>query len=73
MPRVRFEGLESERFLRAAEFKPSYPLGKKVVHHGHAEVISDGGKTRAGVARYGVGKSWEMYPEGTGHAHTKRR
>ncbi len=65
MPEVQFQGLDGERFLRAAEFKPSYPLGKKVVHHGHAELVSEDGQTRAGVARYGVGKSWEMYPEGT--------
>jgi hypothetical protein len=28
-PNAPFEGLNQERFLRAAEFKPSYPLGKK--------------------------------------------
>ena len=38
-PRVEFSGLENERWLRAAEFKPSYPLGKKVVHHGHAVLM----------------------------------
>ncbi len=65
-PNVPFEGLNQERFLRAAEFKPSYPLGKKVVHHGHAVLVpEDGGRTVA-LARYGVGKSWEMFPEGTG-------
>ena len=56
-----FEGLDQERWLKAAEFKPSYPLGKKVVHH-HAVLIPE----NIALARYGVGKSWEMYPEGTG-------
>ena len=66
MPNVPFEGLDQERFLKAAEFKPSYPLGKKVVHHGHAVLMpEDGGRTVA-LARYGVGKSWEIFPEGTG-------
>ena len=65
-PNVPFEGLDSERFLKAAEFKPSYPLGKKVVHHGHAVLVPEGGGRSVALARYGVGKSWEMFPEGTG-------
>ncbi|MCY4016053.1 MAG: hypothetical protein OXE54_02540 [Gammaproteobacteria bacterium] len=65
-PRVEFTGLDRERWLRAAEFKPSYPLGKKVVHHGHAVLIPEGEQRTVGLARYGVGKSWEVYPEGTG-------
>ena len=65
-PDVPFEGLNSERFLKAAEFKPSYPLGKKVVHHGHAVLVPEGGGRSVALARYGVGKSWEMFPEGTG-------
>lgn len=65
-PNVRFEGMEEERWLRAAEFKPSYPLGKKVVHHGHAVLIPEGERRQVALARYGVGKSWERYPEGTG-------
>ncbi len=65
-PDVKFEGLDGERWLRAAEFKPSYPLGKKVVHHGHAVLIPEGERRQVALARYGVGKSWEIYPEGTG-------
>ena len=65
-PRVEFEGLDEERWLRAAEFKPSYPMGKKVVHHGHAVLIPEGEQRSVALARYGVGKSWEIYPEGTG-------
>ena len=65
-PRVQFQGLDGERFLRAAEFKPSYPLGKKVVHHGHAVLVPEGENRSVALARYGVGKSWEIYPEGTG-------
>lgn len=70
MPNMPFEGLEEERWLRAAEFKPSYPLGKKVVHHGHAVLVpknpEEDGRRSVALARYGVGKSWEIYPEGTG-------
>jgi len=65
-PDVPFEGLDKERWLRAAEFKPSYPLGKKVVHHGHAVLVTEDGTRQVALARYGVGKSWEIYPEGTG-------
>lgn len=66
MPNVEFKGMDKERWLRAAEFKPSYPLGKKVVHHGHAVLIPEGEGRQVALARYGVGKAWEMYPEGTG-------
>lgn len=69
-PDVEFEGLDKERWLRAAEFKPSYPLGKKVVHHGHAVLVpgnpEEFGRSQVALARYGVGKSWEIFPEGTG-------
>ena len=65
-PDVPFEGMEKDRWLRAAEFKPSYPLGKKVVHHGHAVLVPEGEMRQVALARYGVGKSWEIYPEGTG-------
>ncbi len=67
-PEVPFEGLDQERWIRAAEFKPAFPLGKKVVHHGHATLELEGEGRRGGVAlaRYGVGKSWEVYPDNTG-------
>ncbi len=69
-PNIPFEGLDQERWLRAAEFKPSFPLGKKVVHHGHAVLVpknpEEDGRRSVALARYGVGKSWEVYPEGTG-------
>ena len=69
-PNMPFEGLDKERWLRAAEFKPSFPLGKKVVHHGHAVLVPENpeedGRRSVALARYGVGKSWEVYPEGTG-------
>ena len=59
-PDVPFEGMEKDRWLRAAEFKPSYPLGKKVVHHGHAVLVPEGETRQVALARYGVGKSWEL-------------
>ena len=62
---IPFEGLDRERWLMAAEFKPAYPDGKKVVHHGHA-VLSVGDRRGMGVARYGVGKTYEIYPEDVG-------
>lgn len=65
-PSVPFSGLDAERFLRAAEFKPSYPLGKRVVHHGHAVLIPEGERREVALARYGVGKSYEIFPDGIG-------
>lgn len=69
-PTVLFEGLEEERYLMAAEFRPARPDGVKVVHHGHAVLVFPGededSRVSKGVARYGVGKTWEMLPEGTG-------
>ncbi len=69
-PAIPFGGLEAETWIRAAEFKPAFPLGKKVVHHGHATLSleeGDGGRgTNVALARYGVGKSWEIFPESTG-------
>ena len=62
---IPFAGLDEERWLMAAEFKPAYPDGKKVVHHGHA-VLSVGEGRGIGIARYGVGKTWEAYPEDMG-------
>ena len=35
-PTVPFEGFDEERWIQAYEFKPSWPLGLRVVHHGHA-------------------------------------
>jgi hypothetical protein len=87
-PAVPLEGLDEPRWLRAAEFKPSFPLGVRVVHHGHVTLTSrssaddanqdgptddgvtddDGpaiGRTQA-LARYGVGKSWDVFPSDTG-------
>ena len=67
---IQFEGLEEERWIRAAEFKPAFPLGKKVVHHGHATFNQDGPDGERGLkvalARYGVGKTWEVFPEDSG-------
>ena len=66
--RVPFDGLDEERWVRAAEFKPAYPLGK-VVHHGHATLITQdgtGARSVVGLARFGLGKSWDILPEGTG-------
>ncbi|MEX1259048.1 MAG: cytochrome c [Gemmatimonadota bacterium] len=64
-PRVAFEGFDEEKWIMAAEFKPAFPLGQKVVHHGHANLVQEGQGTR-GVARYGVGKTWEIFPEDVG-------
>ena len=65
-----FEGVIDEpRYVRATELKGSYPLGVKVLHHGHAQLRSfdDNGNRASGpVGRQGVGKGGDQFPEGTG-------
>jgi len=61
---VEFEGLAERRWIRAAEFKPSYPLGVKVVHHGHVRFVQDG--YRLELVGMGVGKRWDKLPDGVG-------
>ena len=65
-----FEGLIDEpRYVRATELKGSYPLGVKVLHHGHATLISrdaEGRRVGGPVGRQGVGKGGDLFPQGTG-------
>ena len=63
-PTQTFEGLDEERWIKGYEFKPAYPMGLKVVHHGHANLRV--GDQTLGIAHYGVGKRYETFPEGTG-------
>jgi len=63
-PLVPFEGLPEERWIKAYEFKPAFPLGINVVHHGHATLRSPSGPVA--FAHYGVGKRWETFPDGIG-------
>ena len=63
-PTQTIEGLDEERWIKGYEFKPAYPMGLRVVHHGHAN-LRVGGRT-LGIAHYGVGKRYETFAEGTG-------
>jgi hypothetical protein len=67
-PVVDFAGFDKPRWLRAAEFKPSFPLGKRVVHHGHAYYYQEGqgSERETPLTLYGVGRGWEMFAENTG-------
>jgi len=68
-PVVKWEPLGEERYVMAYEFKPAYPNGLKVVHHGHASLVfpsDQGSRGGVGIAHYGVGKSYEVFPEGVG-------
>ena len=63
-PAVPFEGLDEPRWIQSYEFKPAYPLGMKVVHHGHTSLrFVD---QTLGIAHYGVGKRYETFPPGVG-------
>ena len=65
-----FEGLiDGPRYIRATELKGSYPLGVKVLHHGHATLVSydeNGNRAAGPVGRQGVGKGGDQFPDGTG-------
>jgi hypothetical protein len=68
-PTVEWEPLGEERYMFAYEFKPRYPDGLLVVHHGHASLIfpsEDGRRNGVGIAHYGVGKGYEIFPDGVG-------
>ena len=70
MPDVKWEALDQERYMMAYEFKPRYPHGLQVVHHGHATLRfpsdDQGARGGVGIAHYGVGKGYEIFAEGTG-------
>ena len=69
-PREKFVGADEDRWIKGYEFKPAYPNGLKVVHHGHAslryEGVDGGYDGGVGIAHYGVGKRYETFPEGVG-------
>ncbi|HUF74835.1 MAG TPA: hypothetical protein VMM35_01090 [Longimicrobiales bacterium] len=70
-PAVEWEALGEERWMMAYEFKPRYPNGLLVVHHGHATLTFPRDENRGaiggvGIAHYGVGKGYEVFPDGVG-------
>ena len=65
-PVVEFEGIPEPRWIKAAEFKPSYPLGVRVVHHGHVRLQQSEDDFVVRLAGMGVGKRWDLLPEGVG-------
>ena len=71
-PEIEFEGFDVPRYIRAAEFKPSYPIGIKVTHHGHATLRAPEppeGEERPPSVRLvgmGIGKRWDVLAEGIG-------
>lgn len=69
-PTVRFEGvIDRPRYVRATEMKGSYPLGVRVLHHGHAQlnmVDEKGRRTSRPLGRQGVGKGGDLFPDNTG-------
>ena len=72
-------GLTQPRWLRAVELKPSYPGGRKAVHHtlatllqeeegitGLASTATDAVNSAGLLTEWAIGKVGEIYPEGTG-------
>ena len=58
-------GLTTDRWVRALEVLPSYPLGRSVTHHFLATAVQE---TNLGglLTEWAVGKVGEQYAEGTG-------
>ncbi len=66
-PEVMVEGLPGPRWVMANETKPSYPLGRKVVHHANSNLVPAGSDGRgSGFSNFGVGKPFDIYPANTG-------
>jgi hypothetical protein len=73
-PQVDFEGFDETRWVQATEFKPSFPLGKRVVHHGRAYYEPRGERGRSmeeegstPLHLYGVGKiGGDIFEKNTG-------
>ena len=65
-----FEGiLDEPRYVRATELKGSYPLGVRVLHHGHVTLgwqNDDGRRVSRPLGRQGVGKRGDLFPDNTG-------
>ncbi len=65
-----FEGLiDSPRYVRATELKGSYPMGVKVLHHGHVTLAfenEEGRRQSRPIGRQGIGKGGDLFPDDTG-------
>jgi hypothetical protein len=57
-------GLNEDRYIRAIELKPSYPLGARVTHH--VVLYSVVGQRRGLLTEWAMGKVGEVMPTGTG-------
>jgi len=59
-------GLLEDRWIRAIEVKPSYPLGRKVTHHVVLQLRSEEGAGMGLLTEWAMGKLGEVMPERTG-------
>lgn len=65
-PSVIIEGLDGPRYVMANETKPSYPQGRKVVHHANTTLTPAGVERGSGFTNFGIGKPYDIYPDNTG-------
>ncbi len=65
-PTVTIEGLDGPRWILANETKPSYPQGRKVVHHANTNLVPAGEERGSGFTNFGIGKPYDIYPANTG-------
>lgn len=57
-------GLSQDRYIRAIEVKPSFPLGRRVTHHVVLYTHHEGVESL--LTEWAMGKVGEVMPEGTG-------
>jgi mono/diheme cytochrome c family protein len=65
-PTITIEGLDGPRWILANETKPSYPQGRKVVHHANTNLVPAGEERGSGFTNFGIGKPYDIYPANTG-------
>lgn len=65
-PVVTIEGIDGPKWIMANETRPSFPTGKRVVHHANTTLTPAGAERGSGLTNFGIGKPYDVYPENTG-------
>ena len=65
-PEITIEGISGPRWIMANETRPSFPQGRKVVHHANTTLTPAGAERGSGLTNFGIGKPYDIYPENTG-------
>ena len=78
-PEIEFEGFDVPRYIRAAEFKPSYPIGIKVTHQGtppcepRSPPRARSGRHPCGSSAWGSASGGMCWPRGSASCFRRAR